>query len=107
MTVRSFEWVSGVLHMHFGRRSRQPDIRRGRRIIDMTETASGRRVLDELNALLCCAAWTSSTRSDPEGTMREAYSAMRGSDTIEDLRAAAFAVGLVKAVRSYRQMGLA
>ena len=46
-----------------------------------------------------------------EDTMREAYGAMRetmrGSDAIEDLRTAAFAVALEKVVRSYRQMGLA
>ena len=32
---------------------------------------------------------------------------MRGSQAIEDLRTAAFAVGLEKVARSYRQMGLA
>ena len=50
-------------------------------------------------------------QSGLEDTMREAYGAIRermhGSEAIEDMRAAAFAVALEKVVRSYRQMGLA
>ena len=112
VTVSYFEWVSNVSHMRFGRLSRQLDIQRGRRIIDMIETASGRQVPDELKApLLRGVDELDLVQSGLEDTMREAYGAMReamrSSETIEDLRTAAFAVGLEKVVRSYRQMGLA
>ena len=112
VTVSYFEWVSNVSHMRFGRLSRQLDMQRGRRIIDMIETASGRPVPDELKApLLRGVDELDLVQSGLEDTMREAYGAMRetmrGSEAIEDLRTAAFAVGLEKVVRSYRQMGLA
>ena len=112
VTVSYFEWVSNVSHMRFGRLSRQLDVHRARRIIDMIETASGRAVPDELKApLLHGTDELDLVQSGLEDTMREAYSAvretMRGSQTIQDLRTAAFAVALEKVVRSYRQMGLA
>ena len=112
VTVSYFEWVRNVSHMRFGRLSRQLDIQRGRRIIEMIETASGRKVPDELKApLLRGTDELDLVESGLEGTMREGYVAIRermlGTETIEDLRTAAFAVGLEKVVRSYRQMGLA
>ena len=112
VTVSYFEWVSNVSHMRFGRLSRQLDIQRGRRIIDMIETTTGRAVSDDLKApLLRGVDEFDLVQSGLEDTMREAYGAVReamhGSDTIKDLRSAAFAVGLEKVVRSYRQMGLA
>ena len=112
VTVSYFEWVSNVSHMRFGRLSRQLDVHRGRRIVEMIETTSGRTVPDELKApLLHGTDELDLVQSGLEDTMREAYGAMRetmrGSEAIEDLRTAAFAVGLEKVVRSYRQMGLA
>ncbi len=112
VTVSYFEWVSNVSHMRFGRLSRQLDIQRSRRIIEMIETTSGRTVPDELKApLLQGTDELDLVQSGLEDTMREAYGAiretMRESETIEDLRTAAFAVALEKVVRSYRQMGLA
>ena len=112
VTVSYFEWVSNVSHMRFGRLSRQLDIQRGKRIIDMIETTAGRPVPDELKApLLRGVDELDLVQSGLEDTMREAYGAMRetmlGSDAIEDMRTAAFAVALEKVVRSYRQMGLA
>ena len=112
VTVSYFEWVSNVSHMRFGRLSRQLDIQRGRRIIEMIETTSGRPVPEALKApLLRGVDELDLVQSGLEDTMREAYGAMRetmrGSDAIEDLRTAAFAVALEKVVRSYRQMGLA
>ena len=112
VTVSYFEWVSNVSHMRFGRLSRQLDIQHGRRIIDMIETVSGRAVPDDLKApLLRGTDELDLVRSGLEDTMREAFGTMRetmhGSDAIEDLRTAAFAVALEKVVRSYRQMGLA
>ena len=112
VTVSYFEWVSNVSHMRFGRLSRQLDIQRGRRIIEMIETTSGRPVPEALKApLLRGVDELDLVQSGLEDTMREAYGAMRetmrASDAICDLRTAAFAVALEKVVRSYRQMGLA
>ena len=112
VTVSYFEWVSNVSHMRFGRLSRQLDIQRGRRIVEMIETTAGRPVPEALKApLLRGVDELDLVQSGLEDTMREAYGAMRetmrGSDAIEDLRTAAFAVALEKVVRSYRQMGLA
>ena len=112
VTVSYFEWVSNVSHTRFGRLSRQLDVRRGQRIIDMIETTSGRAVPEELKApLLRGVDERDLVQSGLEDTMRDAYTAMReamqGSETIRDLRTAAFAVALEKVVRSYRQMGLA
>ena len=112
VTVSSFEWVSNVSHMRFGRFSRQLDLQRARRIIEMIETASGRTVPDDLKApLLQGTDEQALIQSGLEDTMREAYGAtrekMRTAESIEDLRTAAFAVALEKVVRSYRQMGLA
>ena len=81
MTVSYFEWVSNVSHMRFGRLSRQLDMQRGRRIIDMIETASGRPVPDELKApLLRGVDELDLVQSGLEDTMREAYGAMREDD---------------------------
>ena len=112
VTVSYFEWVSNVSHMRFGRLSRQLDIQRNQRIINMVETTSGRPVPEELKAsLLRGMDEPDLVQSGLEDTMREAYGTIRekilGSETIKDLRTAAFAVALEKVVRSYRQMGLA
>ena len=112
VTVSYFEWLSNVSHTRFGRLSRQLDVRRGERIIDMIETTTGRAVPEELKApLLRGVNERDLVQSGLEDTMRDAYTAMReamqGSETIRDLRMAAFAVALEKVVRSYRQMGLA
>ena len=112
VTVSYFEWVKNVSHMRFGRLSRQLDIQRGLRIIDMIETASGRQVPDELKApLLRGTDELDLVESGLEGVMRDGYSAlrerMRETEAIDDLRTAAFAVGLEKVVQSYQQMGLA
>ncbi len=112
VTVSYFEWVSNVSHMRFGRLSRQLDIQRNQRLINMIETTSGRTVPEELKTpLLRGTDEADLVQSGLEGTMREAYGTIRekmlGSEMIEDLRTAAFAVALEKVVRSYRQMGLA
>ena len=112
VTVSYFEWVSNVSHMRFGRLSRQLDIQRNRRIVEMIETATDRPVPDALKVpLLQGADEHDLVRSGLEDTMREAYRAMReamhSSDTIDDLRTAAFSIALGKVVRSYEEMGLA
>ena len=112
VTVSYFEWVKNVSHMRFGRLSRQLEIQRGLRIVDMIETAAGRPVPDELKApLLRGTDELDLVESGLEGVMRDGYGAlrerMRDTEAIDDLRTAAFAVGLKKVVRSYRQMGLA
>ena len=98
--------------MRFGRLSRQLDIQRNQRIINMVETTSGRPVPEDLKApLLRGMDEPDLVQSGLEDTMRETYGTIRekmlGSETIKDLRTAAFAVALEKVVRSYRQMGLA
>ena len=112
VTVSYFEWVSNVSHMRFGRLSRQLDLQRNRRIVEMIETATDRPVPDALKVpLLQGADEHDLVRSGLEDTMRDAYrsirEAMLSSDTINDLRTAAFAIALGKVVRSYEEMGLA
>ncbi|MCY4064929.1 MAG: Glu/Leu/Phe/Val dehydrogenase, partial [Rhodospirillaceae bacterium] len=112
VTVSYFEWVKNVSHMRFGRLSRQLEIQRGLRIVDMIETAAGRPVPEELKApLLRGTDELDLVESGLEGVMRDGYGAIRGrmreTEGIDDLRTAAFAVGLEKVALSYQQMGLA
>ena len=112
VTVSYFEWVKNVSHMRFGRLSRQLEIQRGLRIVDMIETAAGRAVPDELKApLLRGTDELDLVESGLEGVMSDGYIAirerMRDTEGIDDLRTAAFAVGLEKVALSYQQMGLA
>ena len=112
VTLSYFEWVSNVSHMRFGRLSRQLEIQRNRRIVEMIETTTGKPVPDALKApLLRGTEELDLVRSGLEDTMRDAYQSIREtmltSDVIHDLRTAAFAVALEKVVRSYREMGLA
>ncbi len=112
VTLSYFEWVSNVSHMRFGRLSRQLDIQRNRHIVEMIETTTGKPVPESLKApLLRGTEELDLVRSGLEDTMRGAYGAIRetmlGSDAIDDLRTAAYAVALEKVVRSYREMGLA
>ena len=112
VTVSYFEWVSNVSHMRFGRLSRQLDVQRSLRIVEMLEKSTGNPVPDELKApLLRGTEELDLVRSGLEDTMRGAYGAIRetmhASDAIDDLRTAAYAVALEKVVRSYREMGLA
>ena len=112
VTVSYFEWVSNVSHMRFGRLSRQIDIQRSLRIVEMIEKTTGRSVPEELKApLLRGTEELDLVRSGLDDTMRGAYQAVRTTmlenDAIEDLRTAAYAVALEKVERSYREMGLA
>ena len=112
VTVSYFEWVKNVSHMRFGRLSRQLDVERNRRILDLIETTTGKPVPDDLKApLLRGRTELDHVRSGLEDTVCEAYGAVREKmltiDAIDDLRTAAFAVALEKVVRSYREMGLA
>ena len=112
VTVSYFEWVKNVSHMRFGRLSRQLEIQRGLRIVDMIETAAGRPVPEALKApLLRGTDELDLVESGLEGVMRDGYGAirerMRDTEAIDDLRTAAFAVGLEKVALSYQQMGLA
>ena len=112
VTVSYFEWVSNVSHMRFGRLSRQLDVQRSLRIVEMIEKSTGNPVPDELKApLLRGTEELDLVRSGLDDTMRGAYRDVRRvmleNDAIEDLRTAAFAVALEKVERSYREMGLA
>ena len=112
VTVSYFEWVSNVSHMRFGRLSRQLDLQRSLRIVEMIEKSTGNPVPDELKApLLRGTEELDLVRSGLDDTMRGAYRDVRRvmleNDAIEDLRTAAFAVALDKVDRSYREMGLA
>ncbi len=112
VTVSYFEWVSNVSHMRFGRLSRQLDVQRSLRIVEMIEKSTGNPVPDELKApLLRGTEELDLVRSGLDDTMRGAYRDVRQvmleNDAIEDLRTAAFAVALEKVERSYREMGLA
>ena len=112
VTLSYFEWVSNVSHMRFGRLSRRLDIQRNRHIVELIETTTGKPVPEALKApLLRGTEELDLVRSGLEDTMRDAYSAIRetllGSQAIDDLRTAAYAVALEKVVRSYREMGLA
>ena len=112
VTVSYFEWVSNVSHMRFGRLSRQLDIQRSRRIVEMIESATGKSVPEALKApLLRGTDELDLVRSGLDDTMCGAYQAVRAvmleNDAIDDLRTAAYAVALEKVARSYREMGLA
>lgn len=112
VTVSYFEWVSNVSHMRFGRLSRQLDVQRSLRIVEMIEKSTGNPVPEELKApLLRGTEELDLVRSGLDDTMRGAYRDVRRvmleNDAIGDLRTAAFAVALEKVERSYHEMGLA
>ncbi len=116
VTVSYFEWVKNLSHIRFGRMQRRQEEARHQLIVDELERLD--RHLGD--------AWTLSphfkekylrgadelelVRSGLDDTMRTAYQTMsetwNSRPDVDDLRTAAFIVGIERVARSYRAKGL-
>ncbi|GGE38509.1 Glu/Leu/Phe/Val family dehydrogenase [Actibacterium pelagium] len=116
VTVSYFEWVKNLSHIRFGRMQRRQEEARHQLIVDELERLDRHlgdawsikpdfkekylRGADELELV----------RSGLDDTMRIAYQTMsevwNSRDDVEDLRTAAYIVGIERVARSYRAKGL-
>ncbi len=116
VTVSYFEWVKNLSHIRFGRMQRRQEEARHQLIVDELH-----RLDDHLGS-----SWSMSphfkekylrgadelelVRSGLDDTMRIAYQTMselwNARDDIDDLRTAAYIVGIERVAKSYRAKGL-
>jgi glutamate dehydrogenase (NAD(P)+) len=111
VTVSYFEWIKNLSHIRFGRLQRRLDELRGQGIIEALEAMTGRKTPPELvQRIRHGANELDMVRSGLDDTMRRAYLEMRElvatRQSIEDLRTAAYAVGIEKIARCYEEMGI-
>jgi glutamate dehydrogenase (NAD(P)+) len=111
VTVSYFEWVKNLSHIRFGRMQRREDEKRNTLLIAELERMSDRPLAPEFKERYAQGAGEIDlVRSGLDDTMREAYDRMRStllsSDSIEDLRTAAYVCALRDIARAYESLGL-
>lgn len=109
--VSYFEWIRNISHIRFGRMQRRHDEVRGHQMAAFLEEMTGASITDEMrNRIAHGADEVDLVRSGLDDSMRMGYQeiseALRESETINDLRTAAYAVSIRKIARSYLDVGL-
>ncbi|RRQ23077.1 Glu/Leu/Phe/Val dehydrogenase [Thiohalobacter thiocyanaticus] len=109
--VSYFEWIRNISHIRFGRMQRRHDEVRGHQMAAFLEEMTGASITDEMRTRIAHGAdEVDLVRSGLDDSMRMGYQeiseALRESETINDLRTAAYAVSIRKIARSYLDVGL-
>lgn len=109
--VSYFEWIRNISHIRFGRMQRRHDEVRGHQMAAFLEEMTGASITDEMrNRIAHGADEVDLVRSGLDDSMRMGYQeiseALRESESIHDLRTAAYAVSIRKIARSYLDVGL-
>lgn len=109
--VSYFEWIRNISHIRFGRMQRRHDEVRGHQMAAFLEEMTGASITDEMRTRIAHGAdEVDLVRSGLDDSMRMGYQeiseALRESESIHDLRTAAYAVSIRKIARSYLDVGL-
>jgi len=111
VTVSYFEWLKNLSHVRFGRMDRRFAVAQNERILDLIESATGKKVeLETKEKILQGPNEIALVRSGLEDTMREAYVEIKeiqqGNPKITDRRTASFALAIRKIADIYDSMYL-
>ncbi|MFV0490905.1 MAG: Glu/Leu/Phe/Val family dehydrogenase [Pseudorhodobacter sp.] len=116
VTVSYFEWVKNLSHIRFGRMQRRQEEARHLLLVNELERLSADKGLgwslspNFKDKYLRGAGELELVRSGLDDTMRTAYQAMREvwhtRDDVEDLRVAAYIVGISRVASTYQSKGL-
>ena len=116
VTVSYFEWVKNLSHIRFGRMQRRQEESRHQLLVDELERLSADSGVgwtlspDFKEKYLRGAGELELVRSGLDDTMRVAYQNMRevwhARSDVDDLRVAAYIVGIDRVATSYREKGL-
>ncbi len=111
VTVSYFEWIKNLSHIRMGRMERRHEEVRGRHIVELIESMTGRKAPEgAVELLMAGPEEVDLVRSGLDDTMRKAYREIREvwhtRDSVPDLRTAAFVVAIQKIAKAYMEMGL-
>jgi len=111
VTVSYFEWLKNLSHVRFGRMDRRFAVAQNERILDLIESATGKKVEHNTKErILQGPNEIALVRSGLEDTMREAYVEIKemqhGNPKIKDRRTASFALAIRKIAGIYESMYL-
>ena len=111
VTVSYFEWLKNLSHMRFGRMEKRFDANRYRKLVEVIEQMTGKKIgVKEKDFLTRGADEIDLVRSGLEETMVMAYNQIRGTfkrkKDIQDLRSAAFVSALRKIGGDYESLGI-
>ncbi|MBO8141804.1 MAG: Glu/Leu/Phe/Val dehydrogenase [Firmicutes bacterium] len=111
VTVSYFEWIKNLSHIRFGRLDRRFEELRGEQVTNALETVTGRTVPESVRRSLARAAdELDLVRSGLDDTMRVAYQeikeVMERHPDVDDMRTAAYMLGIDKIARSYIERGV-
>ena len=111
VTVSYFEWLKNLAHVRIGRMGKRYEAAQERRLIQMVETITGRRLSDKDWSLLSKGPdELDYVKSGLEETMVHAYQVMRETwksrNDLPDLRTAAFFIALEKVAHDYKELGV-
>jgi len=111
VTVSYFEWLKNLSHVRFGRMDRRFSVDQNERILDLIESATGKKVEHETKErILQGPNEIALVRSGLEDTMREAYIEIKemhqSNPKIADRRTASFALAIRKIADIYDSMYL-
>ncbi len=111
VTVSYFEWLKNLSHVRFGRMDRRFAVAQNERILDLIESATGKKVEHETKErILQGPNEIALVRSGLEDTMREAYVEIKEmhqrNPKITDRRTASFALAIRKIADIYDSMYL-
>jgi glutamate dehydrogenase (NAD(P)+) len=111
VTVSYFEWLKNISHVRFGRMDRRFSVAQNERILDLIESATGKKVEHETKErILQGPNEIALVRSGLEDTMREAYVEIKemhlSNPKISDRRTASFALAIRKIADIYDSMYL-
>ena len=116
VTVSYFEWVKNLSHIRFGRMQRRQEEARHQLVVDELERLSADSGIgwqlspNFKDKYLRGAGELELVRSGLDDTMRTAYQSMRevwhSRSDVDDLRVAAYLVGIARVAQSYGTKGL-
>jgi glutamate dehydrogenase (NAD(P)+) len=111
VTVSYFEWVKNLAHVRIGRLGKRYEAAQERRIVEMIEVATGKKLSERDWARLSQGPdEVDYVKSGLEETMVYAYHQIRQTwktrPGVPDLRTAAFLLALEKVARDYLELGV-
>ena len=111
MTVSYFEWLKNLAHVRIGRMGKRYEAAQERRLVQMVETITGKRLSEHDWSLLSKGPdELDYVKSGLEDTMVYAYQNMRevwkSRKELPDLRTAAFYIALEKVAHDYKELGV-
>ncbi|MEY4166984.1 MAG: Glu/Leu/Phe/Val family dehydrogenase [Blastocatellia bacterium] len=111
VTVSYFEWLKNLAHVRIGRMGKRYEAAQERRLVQLVETITGRRLSEKDWGLLSKGPdELDYVKSGLEETMVHAYQVMRETwksrRELPDLRTAAFYIALEKVAHDYKELGV-